>query len=334
MMLRRAARAALSTPAADWLVALLERFDRGRSDVLAVLTYHRIAEPASPGAHAALYVSPQRFEEHLDAVTRRYTVVPMEAVLTARSEGRRLPRRALLLTFDDAYLDFATNAWPMLRARGLPATLFVPTGYPDQGGRWFWWDRLGEVLGSAPATASIATPLGDLPIQSPAERDRAYRLLRDHCKHIGLDAANTLVAQIADAVEAPAPRNDVLGWDELRRLAAEGVTMAAHSVSHALLPGLSDEALASELTTSLADVEREIGARSLAFAYPSGAWDQRVVAATDAAGFVAAFTTERGVNDLRNVNWLAMRRINVGHRTGSTLLRAQMGSWMRIVQRD
>lgn len=333
-MLRRAARAALSTPAADWLVALLERFDRGRPDMLAVLTYHRIAEPTSPGAHAALHVSPQRFEEHLDAVMRRYAVVSMEAVLAARNAGRRLPRRALLLTFDDAYVDFATNAWPMLRARDLPATLFVPTGYPDESGRWFWWDRLGEVLGRATETASISTPLGDLPVSSPADRDRAYRLLRGHCKLVGLDAANTLVAQIADEVGAPAPRNDVLGWDELRRLAAEGVTMAAHSVSHALLPGLSDDALASELTTSLADVEREIGARSRAFAYPSGAWDQRVATAADAAGFEVAFTTDRGINDLRNTNWLAMRRINVGHHTSSTLVRAQLGSWMRIVQRD
>jgi peptidoglycan/xylan/chitin deacetylase (PgdA/CDA1 family) len=34
----------------------------------------------------------------------------------------------VLLTFDDAFQDFADIAWPLLRQRGLGATVFVPTG--------------------------------------------------------------------------------------------------------------------------------------------------------------------------------------------------------------
>ena len=41
----------------------------------------------------------------------------------------------MLLTFDDAYRDFATNAWPTLKRYGLPATLFVPTAYAGERSR-------------------------------------------------------------------------------------------------------------------------------------------------------------------------------------------------------
>ena len=333
MTLRRTIRAAASTRPVEWAVSALERLDRGRADVLAVLTYHRIAEPAVAGMHAALYVSPSDFEEQLDVLKRRYAIVSADDVLDARHGRRPLPRHALLLTFDDAYTDFGATAWPRLRERSLPALLFVPTSYPDQPHRWFWWDRLGELLGRALSAASFATPLGELPVGTPQERERTYRLLRDHCKRIGVDAACDLVEGLAGELDPSPARNEVLGWDALRQLAAEGVAIAPHSRTHPLLPTLSDELMRDELTGSCADIERELGSSVSCFAYPSGAWDQRVVEATAAAGLDVAFTTRRGVNDLRKGEWLTMRRVNVGPRADSTLLRAQVGRWMTLADR-
>ena len=190
MTLRRTIRAAASTRPVEWAVSALERLDRGRADVLAVLTYHRIAEPAVAGMHAALYVSPSDFEEQLDVLKRRYAIVSADDVLDARHGRRPLPRHALLLTFDDAYTDFGATAWPRLRERSLPALLFVPTSYPDQPHRWFWWDRLGELLGRAPSAASVTTPLGEPPGRhSPGARARLpspARSLQAHRRRCGL----------------------------------------------------------------------------------------------------------------------------------------------------
>ncbi|HEY6608742.1 MAG TPA: polysaccharide deacetylase family protein [Candidatus Limnocylindria bacterium] len=316
------------------MIGALERVDAGHPDVLAVLTYHRIADPDASGSTASLYVSPKAFEEHLEALTQRYTIISADDLIEARSGRRELPRHALLLTFDDAYVDFATTAWPMLRERSLPALLFVPTGYPDQPGRWFWWDRLGDVLGSAPPTSVVTTPLGDLPVATREDRDRAYRLLRDRCKRIGVEESMALVESIADQVGAAAARNEVLGWDALRALADDGVTIAAHSRTHALLTTVGDDQLADELAGSRADIERELGRPSSLFAYPSGDADQRVVDAAAAAGYEVAFTTRRGVNDLRRHAWLALRRVNVGHGASATLLRAQVGRWMALADRS
>jgi peptidoglycan/xylan/chitin deacetylase (PgdA/CDA1 family) len=326
---RRIVRDAAASRPASWLVAALEQLDPGRSNVLPVLTYHRIAEPPGRDVPAALFVPPAEFEEHLDVLTRRYEPVGIETLLDVRHGRARMPRRAIMFTFDDAYLDFGTTAWPMLRERSIPAILFVPTGYPDQPRRWFWWERLAELIGTT-AAPGIATPIGSLPLATRDERSRAHRALRDHCKRIGLDESVTLVEQLAEQVDGPPAHNGVLGWDALRDLASDGVTIAPHSRTHALLTGISDEQLADELTGSRDDVERELGGTVPCFAYPSGDWDQRVVDATASAGYEVAFTTRRGVNDLRRAAWLSMKRVNVGHGTDATMIRGQIGSWMSL----
>jgi peptidoglycan/xylan/chitin deacetylase (PgdA/CDA1 family) len=329
---RRLARDAAASRPASWLVAALERLDPGRSNILPVLTYHRIAEPPGRDVPAALFVPPAEFEEQLDVLTRRYEPVGIEMLLDVRHGRARMPRRAILFTFDDAYVDFGTTAWPMLRARSIPAILFVPTAYPDQPQRWFWWESLAELVGTTSAPR-IVTPVGDLPLGTRDERSRAHRALRDHCKRIGVDESVALVEQLAEQVGAPPSQNGVLGWDALRDLVADGVTIAPHSRTHALLTQIPDEQLADELTGSRADVVRELGTTPPCFAYPSGDWDQRVVDATAAAGYEVAFTTRRGVNDLRRPAWLSMRRVNVGHGTDATMIRGQIGSWMSLGRR-
>lgn len=138
---------------------------------------------------------------------------------------------------------------------------------------------------------------------------------------------------VAARLGAGAARNETLGWDRLRALAAEGVTLAPHSRTHPMLPTLTDPVLEAELAGARDDLSNEIDNPAPCVAYPSGAHDRRVVEATAAAGYELAFTTRRGVNDLRHGRWLTLRRINVGHRTTSTLLRAQIGSWMGIADR-
>lgn len=65
-------------------------------------------------------------------------VLPLEEAVCLLAQ-RRLPPRAVVLTFDDGYASVLEIAWPMLRERGLPATLFVVSGYLD-GTRRFRWD--------------------------------------------------------------------------------------------------------------------------------------------------------------------------------------------------
>jgi peptidoglycan/xylan/chitin deacetylase (PgdA/CDA1 family) len=132
------------------------------------------------------------------------------------------------------------------------------------------------------------------------------------------------VDELCAGLGAPPARGHVLGWDELRGLAREGVALAAPTRTHPLLSRVSLEEVRDEAAGSRRDLEREIGAVPPAFAYPSGSFTNDVVRALGEEGFEVAFTTEAGVNDLRRPHWLRLRRLNVTLNTSLPLLRARM----------
>ena len=93
---------------------------RKRTDLRAVL-YHHITGHVSPLVdRLAVSTAPAVFEAHLRKMARDYEVVGLDAVLSGN-----LPRRALLITFDDGYRSFIEVALPTLRRLGLPSVLFV-----------------------------------------------------------------------------------------------------------------------------------------------------------------------------------------------------------------
>src|SRR6266516_834656 len=93
---------------------------------LRVLMYHKVNDlPANP-----LTMPVSLFDEQMDQVRQLgYTVVGLDAVLAHYVEGKPLPERAVLITFDDGYHDNLENAARVLRKYGYPAVLFVPIGY-------------------------------------------------------------------------------------------------------------------------------------------------------------------------------------------------------------
>ncbi len=313
----------------------------GGNHLLTVLTYHRIGEPCAvdefyPGLISA---TPEQFARQMQTLRSVASIVSMDQVLRLlRGEGR-LPPKALLLTFDDATPDFAQYGWPILKSLQLPATLFVPTAYPGCGERSFWWDRLYRLIwqgGSEP----LPTPWGPMKRSSTRSRQRTYRELRDRIFRSDHDQALDWIAQWeavhdgrAEGVTGRSGVVSVLDWDALRQLRAEGVTIAPHTRTHPLLNRVPPERVEAEIRGSIADLRREIGRFAPVFAYPGGATSSTARRAVESAGLEAAFTTERGTNDLRTADRYQLRRINVGGRTPGSLLLGQLALHWRGSQK-
>jgi peptidoglycan/xylan/chitin deacetylase (PgdA/CDA1 family) len=112
-------------------------------DYAVVLLYHHVASDTP----ASTSVSPRAFKRHLDYLwDNNYFVLPLEEILDALANGKSLPKNAIAITFDDAYESVHSNAWPMLRERRWPFTVFVSTDYVDAGyGNYMSWSQIREL---------------------------------------------------------------------------------------------------------------------------------------------------------------------------------------------
>lgn len=304
--------------------------------MLRILTYHRIAD-ASREPHLnprLISASPEEFASQVHFLALHYHVVGLERVLEAFEGGRSLPRRAVLITFDDAYRDFLEVAWPILQSHELPSTLFVPTAYPDRPERAFWWDRLHRCCTDPGRDELVLPKQGALPLRTRSDRLAAMRASIELFKSLPSDDATALVEEICDQLgEDETAYPSVLSWDELRSLGRENVSLCPHTQWHPLLTRVSPARARTEIAGSLEDMRRELGNVLPVFAYPDGAHDDQAVQIAEDVGFRLALTQIDGHNHPRKSDPLRLCRTNITPRTTLPVLRLRLQTWFTHIDR-
>lgn len=102
-----------------------------------MLAYHAVADLRHDPILGKYGVPPSRLAEQLDGLARHgWTFVDLDAVLRALAGEPGLPRRALLVTFDDAYADLLSAGCPILARRGIPAVAFAVAGLVGGVNEW------------------------------------------------------------------------------------------------------------------------------------------------------------------------------------------------------
>lgn len=230
-----------------------------------VVLYHDLADaPNALTAGLGVTTPPALFAEHLDRLERDYDIVDVESLL-----ANRLPKRPLLITFDDGYRSVLDVAAPMLEKRGLPAVVFVSAAFvrPEA----LPLDNLLSLLASqhgVPALAaavaghgSTARTAGDLvALTAVLPYEHRLRIGRELASRFGVDQR-----------EVRTRSGLFLSADELSRLHAHGCEIGNHTASHLFCRAITDEAIARhELVEHKLQLERWTGARVRVFSYPYG----------------------------------------------------------------
>ncbi len=114
-----------------------------------VLMYHKV----SPGEKEKYRVSPERFNSQIAYLFKKgYQTISPNELLGFIREGKALPKRPLLITFDDGYRDNFTYAYPILKRYRFQATIFLVTQYIGKKNEWsggdeeiLSWEEIGEM---------------------------------------------------------------------------------------------------------------------------------------------------------------------------------------------
>ncbi|HEV8629907.1 MAG TPA: polysaccharide deacetylase family protein [Thermoanaerobaculia bacterium] len=252
-------------PAVDALLArspaqgLFRRRAAGR---LTVLAYHCVDDG-------------DRFAAQLDELLASgHNPLTLDDTLAALAGQRTLPRRALLVSFDDGDRSILEAGLPALRARGVPAVAFVVAGLVD-GTRPPWWVEAEAWLASG----------GRSPLLEGQEAPAAARLLKKLPDAVRRQALEEL-RQTATASCPPVPQ---LTSAELQQLTSGGVAVGNHTWSHPCLPRCDDAVLRDEVVRAHERLTAILGAPPRAFAYPNGDYDPRAAGLLAELGYGAAF---------------------------------------------
>ena len=102
---------------------------------LPILMYHAVEAGAPSGYGYA--VSAAQFERQLDAIRRAGLETISLGQLFDGLDGKApLPRKPIVLTFDDAYRNIYEVAWPLMRERAMTGTLFAVAAHVGGSNEW------------------------------------------------------------------------------------------------------------------------------------------------------------------------------------------------------
>lgn len=139
-----------------------------------ILIYHHV-DARTP---ASTSTRPDDFLRHLELIEAEdCTVLPLDEVVAGlRDPQAALPDRTVALTFDDGYRSVYAEAFPLLRERGWPFTVFVSPAAVDRGeGPACTWDQLREMAGAGALIAGHGLVHDHLQRRRPGEDETAWR---------------------------------------------------------------------------------------------------------------------------------------------------------------
>lgn len=265
-----------------------------------IVTYHRVLPEAAAGdlSQAGIVVTTAAFARQIRLLGRLFRIVPL-------AEAARLRDPNLCaITFDDGWADNHTHALPVLRAAGVPATLFVVTDLIGTD-RLFWPERLAHLLAGAERARVNASALDGLPaavhaalLTAARAPERALAAAVDRvietAKDMGEEEREEMLALIARQTgrftSGLAPR--LLDWRQVEELASAGIEIGSHGATHAILTRIDYSRAVAEIRGSRQRLGAKLGRPPLSFAYPNGDASPELARAVRDAGFALAVVTD------------------------------------------
>jgi peptidoglycan/xylan/chitin deacetylase (PgdA/CDA1 family) len=303
--LKAALAGALCAAGARWLVRSWRRREAGGRRVL-VLSYHRVSldfRTDAADSLPSLLVSAETLHRQLAQLGRERDFVSLADGVRILGERGGGGSDVAVVTFDDGYAGVHAHAMPVLRELGIPATVFMATGFAGTRRRLAHdrlWGTLSELWRRRipPAAAGLPAPEQAL-LESSAAAGPAATLDRliSRLSHDELLAvATALEDRLGTGEEDLPPGTRLMTWDELRELEANGIEVGGHTVSHAVLPNLPLARAQAEIAGCFEQLVAGLGHAPRHFAYPNGYYTPSIRRLVAEAGFAAALTTEDAEN--------------------------------------
>lgn len=210
-------------------------------------------------------ISRETAEKTFPWLARRYNIIPLGDFIEAckNPKGRKLPKKALVITFDDGHVR-NHQLLPVVQRMNLPVTIFLCAGIIDTNRHYWFTYRHPDISKSK---------LKRVPNRERLRILREYGFSPDREFQTPQAMNRKQIAEIRDVID-----------------------LQAHTMSHPCLPRCSDAEAREEIFVSRQVLEKDYGLKINAIAYPNGDYSDRDIALAKEAGYECGVTVDFGYN--------------------------------------
>lgn len=273
------------------------------------------------------------FREQIEFMKSNFNIVTMEQVIEAVQGKAKLPEKALLLTFDDGYIDNYTFALPVLEEFKVQGSFFIP-------GKTFSTHQLLDVnkVHYILASANIYELVEDVKKEMDYYRGREFdyaptdELFHEYAKENRFDVKETIfVKRMLQTVLPESLRNTIssnlfkkyvgvteeqlayelyMTEEQIRTMKRHGMFIGIHGYDHYWLGNLSEEKMKQDVSKALDTLDEFIDRKQWVMCYPYGNYNQNVLDYIKSQGACVGLTTEVRVADVKKDNGLILPRFD------------------------
>lgn len=308
------------------------RYLQRNSGKLLVLCYHGISKEDEHQWRPALYMPRNLFRQRLQTLHKfGYQVLPL-SIAIERLYAQTLSGPTAVITFDDGWHDFYSEAWPELRSFGYPATVYQTTYYSlygrpvfDTACSYLLWKGMGRTIKDAQITGiasavkldslqtinHISSNLGTRLRTAGSSAEDKDRLLVKIAEHLQIDFDRVFASRLLH----------LMNVSELSEISKHGIDVQLHTHRHQLPVKRQD--FLDEIKSNRDLIEAATGKPADHFCYPNGDYRPELPAWLKEAGVLSATTCEPGIVS-RNSEPLRLPRVT----DAATVSQARFESWL------
>ena len=273
------------------------------------------------------------FREQIHFLKTNFHIVSMEEVIDALDGHSDLPENAILLTFDDGYIDNYTYAFPILEEAKVQGSFFIP-GKTFATHQLLDVNKIHYILASADIQKLLADVLERMDYYRGQEFDYPANadLLRDYAAANRFDGKETVFVKRMLQTVLPEPLRNRISSDlfekyvgvpeetlayelymtqeQIRTLRRHGMFIGIHGYDHYWLGNLTPEEMRRDIAKALEVMDPFIDRRRWVMNYPYGNFNSGVIEYISSQGCAMGLTTQVRAASLSSDNRYELPRLD------------------------
>ena len=294
------------------------RFAGGfQSPSSAILMYHSVMKDPTRESDSlgGIVHSEAVFCAQMEMLARDYHPISLDHAVKYLRDGEDLPRRSVVVTFDDGYADNHDVAMPILNQCAVPATFYVTVDCIENK-RLPWPSRLRFAFRRTNVGSWTDPQTKSWSLRTPGSREEAFLSACDSCCQLSGAAQEEFIRRVERDLQTCLPDQSgspMMSYDKLRELTRHGHIVGSHTMTHPNMAYIREDEAQRELADSKQRLEAQLGASIKHFSYPCPAlsphWSERTVEQSRALGYETGVTTNSGLTR-RGDNLLSLKRLH------------------------